>query len=213
MNTSSSLGAVSLSLILTALVGGRDVSHFRRVDVPANESRLSALNGVKEFRCAYELARFTQGTLLIAEVFRDGKCVDRFRLSHAKYHQSTKSTTGIISIGWQADNRKLVSVHDNGHRYSPWTASAHLADFNLMDAHYFSDSLPEKRKPEGSGFDFELYPVLGLCGERSLQIAYPENGDAQSFLKACSDAGAKDAVVVYLYFSPLDEHPAVKFTR
>jgi hypothetical protein len=217
MNTTTSLGAVSLSLILTSTVWGQDVSHFRRAEVPANESRLSALNGVKEFRYAYELARFTPGTLLIAEVFRDGKCVDRFRLSRAKYDESKKSTTGVISIGWQSDNRKLVSVHDNGNRYSPWTASAQLADFNLMrEAYYFSDSLPEKRNPDklrSEYYDFELYPVLGLCGERSLQIAYPKDGDAQSFLKACSLAGVKDAVVVYLYFSPLDEEPAVKFTK
>src|SRR5688500_11779335 len=123
MNTTTSLGTVSLSLMLTSLVCGQDVSHFRRAEVPANEARLSALNDVTGFRCEHDIARFTLAPLLIAEVFREGHCVDRFRLSHAKYRQSKKSTTGIISIGWRQDGRKLVSVHDNGHRYSPWTAS------------------------------------------------------------------------------------------
>jgi hypothetical protein len=168
---------------------------------------------VREFRCNYDLARFTQGTLLIAEVFRDGKCIDRFRLSRAKYDESKKGKTGIISFGWQRNAHDLVSVHDNGDFYSPWTESVHLADFIPVDACYFADSLPEKRKVEGSGSDFELYPVIGLCGQRTHKIHYPETADTQSFLKSCAFAGAKDAVVIYLYFSPFDEEPAVKFTK
>lgn len=190
----------------------QETSHFRRADIPRNESRLSELSGVREFRVDYDLARFTQGTLLFVEVFHDGKCISRFRLSRAKYDKQEK--TGVISIGWQRDSRNLVSVHDNGAFYSPWTASVHLPDFSPHDAYYFSDSLPEKRKPdEKDGFDIELFPVIGLCGERSVQIAYPKNGDAQAFLKACSSAGVKDAVVVYLYFSPHDEEPGLKFTK
>ena len=68
-----------------------------------------------------------------------------------------EDNTGIISIGWQRDAHNLVSVHDNGDRYNPWTSSAHLEDFDPVDACYFADSSPEKRKPdlEGSGyFDF-----------------------------------------------------------
>ena len=205
-----------ISLINTALAWSQETSHFRRAEIPSNESRLSELGRVREFRCNYELARFTQGTLLIAEVYRDGKCIDRFRLSRAKYDESKKEHVGVISIGWQRDAHDLVSVHDNGDSYSPWTASVHLPDFNPVDAYYFSDSLPEKRKPdkEGSGyFDFELYPVIGLCGQRNLKIRYPEIADTQSFLKSCELAGAKDAVIVYLYFSPLDEEPALKFTK
>jgi len=215
-NTMRSIIAFLISLILSPLAWGQDPSHFRRVDIPRSESRLSELAGVREFRCDYDLARFTQGTLLIAEVFRDGKCIERFRLSRAKYDESKKGKTGIISFGWQRNSHDLVSVHDNGDFYSPWTASVHLRDFNPVDAYYFADSLPEKRKPDkkDSGyFYFELYPVIGLCGERSLQIGYPKNGDTQSFLKACSLAGAKDAVIVYLYFSPSDEEPALKFTK
>ena len=124
--------------------------------------------------------------------------------------------TGIISIGWHRDAHNLVSVHDNGDIYSPWTESVHLADFIPVDAYYFADSSPEKRKPDkkGSGyFDYELYPVIGLCGQRTHKIRYPETADTQSFLKSCALAGAKDAVVIYLYFSPLDEEPALKFTK
>jgi hypothetical protein len=201
--------------ILSPLAWGQDTSHFRRADIPRSESRLSELAGVREFRCEYDLARFTRGTLLIAEVFRDGKCIDRFRLSRAKYDKSRKSKTGIISIGWQRNAHNLVSVHDNGDLYSPWTASVHLPDFNPVDAFYFTDSRPEKRKPDkkGSGYDFELYPVIGLCGERTHQIRDPETADAQSFLKSCELAGARDAVIVYLYLSPLDDEPALKFTK
>jgi hypothetical protein len=211
----------SLSLFLTLVIHisaawSQDVSHFRRAEIPRNESRLSELARVREFRCDYDLARFTQGTLLIAEVFRDGKCIDRFRLSRAKYDESEKNTTGVISIGWQRDTHHLVSVHDNGVFYSPWTASFNLPDFSPVDAYYFSDSLPERRKPdkEGSGyFDFELYPVIGLCGQRTRKIRYPDNADTQSFLKACNIAGAQDAIIIYMYFSPMDEEPALKFNK
>jgi len=211
-----SIIAFLISLILSPLAWGQDISHFRCADIPRSESRLSELAGVREFRCDYDLARFTQGTLLIAEVFRDRKCIDRFRLSRAKYDKSRKGKTGIISFGWQRNAHNLVSVHDNGDFYSPWTASVQLPDFSPVDAYYFSDSRPEKRKPEkkGSGyFDFELYPVIGLCGERTHQIRYSEVADTQSFLKSCELAGARDAVIVYLYLSPLDEEPALKFTK
>src|SRR5262245_22871564 len=215
-NTMRSIIAFLISLILSPLAWGQDISHFRRADIPRSESRLSELAGVREFRCDYDLARFTQGTLLIAEVFRDGKCIDRFRLSRAKYDESRKGKTGIISFGWQRDARDLVSVHDNGDFYSPWTASIHLPDFNPVDACYFADSRPEKRKPDKSGsghFDFELYPVIGLCGERTHKIRYPEIADTQTFLKSCELAGAKDAVIVFLYLSPSDEEPALRFTK
>ncbi len=201
-------------LFHVATAWAQKTSHFRPAEIPRNESRLSELSGVREFRIDYELARSTQGTLLFAEVFRDGKCINRFRLSRAKYDKSKQEKTGVISLGWQRDSRNLVSVHDNGAFYSPWTASVHLPDFSPNDAYYFSDSLPEKRKPdEKDGSDIELFPVIGLCGERSVQIAYPKGGDAQAFLKACSSAGVKDAVVIYLYFSPLDEEPSLKFTK
>jgi len=215
-NTMRSIPTFLISLILSPLAWGQGTSHFRRADIPRNESRLSELAGVREFRCDYDLARFTQGTLLIAEVFRDGKCVDRFHLSRAKYDPSKKGQTGIIAFGWQRNAHDLVSVHDNGDFYSPWTASIHLPHFSPVDACYFSDSRPEKRKPdkEGSGYsDFELYPVIGLCGERVRQISYSEIANTQSFLKSCELAGARDAVIVYLYPSPLDEEPALKFTQ
>jgi hypothetical protein len=206
----------SILLIVSSVAWSQDASHFRRADIPRNEVRLSELARVREFRCQYDLAHFTQGTLLMAELFRDGKCIKRFRLARAKYDKSKKNTTGVISIGWHRDAHNLVSVHDNGDFYSPWTESAHLADFIPIDAYYFADSSPEKRKPDkkGSGsFDFELYPVIGLCGQRTHKIRYTETADTQSFLKSCALAGAKDAVVIYLYFSPLDEEPALKFTK
>jgi hypothetical protein len=194
----------------------QDVSHFRRAEIPRNESRLSELSRVREFRCDYDLAHFIQGTLLIAEVFHDGKCVARYRLSRAKYDTAKKGKTGIISIGWQRDNHDLVSVHDNGDFYSPWVASIHLPDFTPLDACYFADSAPEKRKPDRDGkgyFDFDLYPVIGFCGPRTRKIRYPEKGDTQSFLDACRSGGAQDAVIIYLYFSPYDEEPALKFNE
>jgi len=215
-NAMRSMIAFLISLILSPLSWSQETSHFRRADIPRSEARLSELAGVREFRCDYDLARFTQGTLLIAEVFRNEKCIERFRLSRAKYDKSRKGKTGIISFGWQRKTHDLVSVHDNGDFYSPWTASIHLPDFSPADAYYFADSRPEKRKAEkgGSGYlDFELYPVVGLCGERTHKIRYPEIADTQSFLKSCQLAGARDAVIVYLYLSPLDDEPAVKFTK
>ncbi|MGB8352797.1 MAG: hypothetical protein WCD79_02830 [Chthoniobacteraceae bacterium] len=201
-----------LSIFSTAW--SQDLCHFRRADIPRNESRLSELAGVQEFRCDYELSKYTQGTLLIAELYKNGKCVGRFRMSRAKYDNSKKDTTGVISIGWQRDAHNLVSVHDNGDFYSPWTASIHLEDFTPFDAYYFADSSPEKQKHEDKGTpDFDLYPVLGICGQRTSQIAYPNVGNTKSFLEACRAARAKDAIIIYAYYSEFDEEPGMKFTK
>jgi hypothetical protein len=203
---------IPMMIFHAASAWGQEVSHFRYAEIPKNESRLSELARVREFRCDYELTGSTPYTKLIVEVFKDGKSVDRYLLSTAVYSQTTKNAKGIISIGWNRDTHNLVSVQENGERYSPWTGCAHISDFSPMDAYYFSDSLPETRKAEGDGYDFQLYPVIGLCGERNSQIDYPKNGKSQSFLKACTDAGAKDAVIVYLYYSDGGQ-PNMKFTK
>ncbi len=204
--------AMLLLLVCHFPAKGEDLSHFRRADIPRNESRLSALAGVREFRCNYDLARFSQGTLLIAEVYKDGKRTHVYRLSRAKYDGSGKNKEGIISIGWRGDSHTLVSVHDNGDLYSPWTAFVLLPDFVPFDAFYFADSSPEKRGPERKGgMSFELYPVLGICGQRNAKIAYQSVHDQASFLAACRRSGAKEAVVFSLYLSDRDEDPSVKF--
>ncbi|MFD0893130.1 hypothetical protein KBB96_17050 [Luteolibacter ambystomatis] len=193
---------------------GEDLSHFRRAEIPRSEARLSELAGVREFRCDYELGRAIQGTLLIAERYKDGACIGRFRLARAKYDTSRNHRTGIISLGWQRDAERLVSVHDNGDMYSPWTARAVFPGFKPMDACYFTNSKPEARKPERQGgLGFELYPVMAICGERNRQIRYPESPDTRSFLAACGEAGASEAVIIYLYFSPSDEEPSAGFSN
>ena len=190
-----------------------DVAHFNKLDIPASEARLSELARVREFRCSYELPQFSQATLLIAEYYKDGKRVKVFPLAHAKYDTRLKKTTGIISIGWHRDLHNLISVHDNGDMYTPWTASISLPDFTPADLCYFKDSSPEARKPESeSGMDFTLYPVMGICGQREKKISYQDVKDKDSFLSACTQAGAKDMVLIYLYMSANDDHPSMPFT-
>jgi len=198
-------------LVIPAAVRGQEVSHFKRVDIPLNERRVSELGRVWEFRCEYELAKFTQGALLVAELYRDGKCAGRFHLSRIKFDESRQTRSGTLSLGWQRDTHNLISVIDNGVSVWPST-SVHLEAFEPLDACYFTDSPPEKRKAgRRGGMDCELYPVMGLCGQRSLKIKYPEKPDAGSFLKACREAGAKTAVIIYLYPSPMDEDPGLGF--
>lgn len=203
---------LSIIFLFVAPAWSQDVSHFRRAEIPRNESRLSELARVREFRIDYEMARYSNSSILIAEVYRDGKCIQRYRLSHAVNTTAKESNTGVISIGWQRDGHNLVCVHDNGNVYSPWTGSAHLPDFSPFDAYYFTDSLPEKRKSDKHGVDFELSPVIGLCGERYSQINYPKNGNAQSFLEACKNAESKDAVIIYLYSTDGGDAP-VEYTK
>jgi hypothetical protein len=186
--------------------------HFRPATIPANEARLMELARVREFRGSYELGEFRQGTLLIAELYVDGQPVKAFRLARAKYGTDRQSRTGTLAFGWHRDARQLVSVHDNGELYSPWTAKIDLPDFSPQDAHWFTDSAPVERKPDRDGsVPFQLYPVMGLCGERSLQVRYSGVKTSEDFAKACQAAGAKSSVVIYLYLSPYDAQPSMKF--
>ncbi|MEO8205283.1 MAG: hypothetical protein ABI615_03825 [Chthoniobacterales bacterium] len=192
-----------------------DVCHFQRVDIPRDESRLSALAGLREWRCDYEFSRFSPYALLIAEVYKDGACVGKYRLSYAVYDNTKKTKNGIISIGWQKNTDTLVSVNDNGEFYSPWAESIHLFDFQPVDAFFFSNSAPEKRKPEKKNAayrDFELYPVVGICGARNLKIAYGDITTAKQFLSACWSAKAKNAVIIYLYMTDGGD-PAMNFSK
>jgi hypothetical protein len=192
-------------------------AHFEALEIPANEARLSELARVREFRCRYNLAAFTQGSLLIAEYYRDGKRAGTYRLSRAKYDTRLGKKTGILSFGWNRDLHTLTSVQDNGDFYSPWTASIPLKNFAPLDAFYFSTSKPEERTPESKpspgSLPFKLYPVLGLCGERTHKIAYSQVREAKDFLKACQAAGARDAVLVYFYESASDGEPAMLFSK
>lgn len=200
--------------IAPAMVMSQDSCHFRPVDIPLNERRMSELAGVQEFRCGYELAGSAQRVFLIAELFREGKCAGRFRLSHIKNDEPKTIKSGTISIGWHRDTDNLVSVLDNGETCWP-SKSIHLEYFSPVDAYYFSNSLPETQKPEKRSPEYkgcELYPVIGLCGRRSLKIDYPKGADTQSFLQACSKSGAKEAVVIYLYVCGSEDEPPLKYS-
>lgn len=204
-------------LVLVVESRGAEEAHFRRLEIPAHESRLSELARVREFRCSGEWPGFSGQTLLIAELYREGKRVKAFRLSRAVYDESLKKRAGILSIGWHRDFHSLISVYDNGEFYSPWTESIRLPDFTPVDGIFFENSLPEDRKPEGENpqgyYSFKLYPVLGLCGQRQLKLSSSGWKDRPTFLAACKRAGAKDAVMIYLYQSDSGEEPAMRFEK
>lgn len=201
------------ALILTApQVAHAGDFHFRPAPIPANDARLMELARTREFRGSYELGEFCQGTLLIAELHVEGQPTKTYRLARAKCDTARQARAGTLSFGWHRDARQLVSVHDNGDLYSPWTAKIDLPDFAPQDAHWFTDSTPEERKPgRDGGLSFQLYPVMGLCGERSLQVRYTAVKTSEDFIKACQAAGAKSSVVIYLYLSSHDEQPSIKF--
>jgi hypothetical protein len=186
--------------------------HFRPAAVPAHEARLMELARIREFRGGYELGEFSQGTLLIAVLHVEGQPAKAFRLSRAKYDAAKQTRTGTLSFGWHRDARHLVSVHDNGDFHSPWTAKIDLPDFSPQDAHWFEHSAPEERKPARDWhLSFDLYPVMGLCGERTAQVNYANVKTGDDFVTACKAAGAKSSVMVYLYPSLHDEEPSMRF--
>jgi hypothetical protein len=188
-----------------------DGFHFLPDEIPADEVRLLELGRIREFRATYELGEFSQGTLLIAELYEDGRATKVFRLSRAKYDSVKRTLTGTLSFGWNRDRHHLVSLNDNGDFHTPWPAKIELRDFSPSDAFYFRDSVPEVRKPEGGGMEFKLYPVVGLCGERTALIRDSEMKTRDDFLKACREAGARNALMIYMYMSPFDEEPPLKF--
>lgn len=187
--------------------------HFRPVEIPANEVRLMELARVREFRVAYELGESSPQTLLVAELYTFGKPTRVFRLSRAIYPPGKQSSSGTISFGWNRDARHLVCVHDNGRPelYSPFSAKINLPEFSPMDAFYFQDSTAEDRGSESGGVKFRLYPVAGWCGERSLQIRSEGVKSVKDYVAACASAGAKNAVVVYVYRSEYGGDPPMKF--
>lgn len=186
--------------------------HFRPVAIPAGEVRLMELARIREFRSSYEMGEFCQGTLLIAELHDDGKAVKSFLLSRAKHDTAKQGRSGLLSLGWHRDLHQLVSLNDDGDLHGPWVAKIDLPDFKPFDACYFQNSLPEEREPaRGGGLKFKLYPVVGLCGDRTAQIDYSEVKTREDFLKACKAAGAKNMLMIYLYPSPFDEQPSVEF--
>jgi len=207
-----------------------DVGHFRKFAVPPDEARILALAGVREFRCDYEVMpsgsatdlfvsqgsppNYQEDLFLFAEFYDEAaRCVGRYRLARAVngFHDLKLPEKGIFSFGWNEEKHELISVIDNHQMYSPWTASLVLKDFSYDDHFFFEDSTPEKRHAEPGSPDPLIYPVVGICGDRTLKMR--ENGftDVTSYLKSCFDAHAKGAVMIYLYHSTFGEEPALPF--
>jgi len=211
----------------TSPAAAETVNHFRGFPPPPEEARILALTGVREFCCHYEIAPSTVRFLgklpgpgyqadfdLFAEVYAGTTCTARYRLALAvdAFTDPAKARTGIISIGWNEEQHELTSVLANDQFYSPWHASMHLPGFSAVDAHFFADAKAEQRH-SASGGDYVLYPVLGICGERTYKIpgGYEGIDDAQKLLGLYKFVKAKSAVIIYLYSSSLGDEPDLKF--
>jgi hypothetical protein len=193
-----------------------DPDHFLEVKVPPDEAHALALTGVREFSCSYQVLpppllrqnppgsefNYQQDLQLFAELYEGTSCVGRYRLASSvnAFNGLNLPLKGALSFGWNSRSHELVSVIDNGQFYSPWSASAIFKDFSCRDHSFFENSAPEKRQRMTSeGPDFEIYPVVGICGDRRLKMQKTGFANAASFLKACQNAGAANAVVIYLY--------------
>ena len=183
--------------------------------MPPDEARILALTGVREFRCDYEVMpspsitqniqgsqfNYQEDLQLFAELYEGTTCVGRYRLAVSvnAFNDLTLPLKGIFSFGWNNEKHELVSVIDNKQFYSPWTASLILKDFSYVDHFFFENSAPEKRQSEYEANDFNIYPVVGICGDRNLKISYWGITDVPSFLKVCKQSHAQKAIVIYLY--------------
>jgi len=204
-----------------------DADHFRKFQVPGDEARILALTGVHEFRCDYEVMPtatdlpFSQGPqpnyqedhFLFAELYEGANCVGRYRLAVAVngFHDLKLPEKGIFSFGWNQEKHELISVIDNHQLYSPWTASLILKNFSYFDHFFFENSTPEKRHAQPGSPDPTIYPVVGICGDRSFKMPGSGFTDVSSYLKACQNAHSKGAVIIYLYKSSFGEEPALPF--
>ena len=222
-----------LALIAAAMLFGAnrpafadDMDHFQELKVSPDEARILALADVRDFSCNYEVRpspatprnalgsgfNYQQELQLFAELYEGTTCVGRYRLGFSinALNDLSLPLKGILSFGWNSNAHELVSVIDNEQFYSPWSASVVLKDFSYSDHCFFETSAPEKRVGlvYGSG-NFDIYPVAGICGKRKLKINDAGFANAASFLKACKNAGAKNAIVVYLYKG--SDSPPLKF--
>jgi hypothetical protein len=188
-----------------------DTDHFRKFKVPADEARILALTGVREFRCDYEIdpykpmnfnGIYQEDFELFAEVYAHEKCVGRYRLASAVNgladpHAPLK---GIFSFGWNEEKHQLVSVIDNAQFYSPWSKSMTIPSFSYCDYFFFENSKPEKRTSGYPSADnFSAYPVAGICGMRNSQMSTLGVEDVAGYLKVCELARADNVIIVYLY--------------
>jgi hypothetical protein len=203
-----------------------DVDHFRQFKIPPDEARILALTGVREFRCDYEVmpslsafkllgseSNHQENHDLFAEFYEGTTCVGRYHLAVSvnAFHDLKLPLKGILSFGWNQKKHELISVIDNEQLYSPWTASLVLKDFSYCDHFFFENSTPEKRHSDSGTADFNIYPVVGVCGDRTFKMNESGFTDVASFLKTCEHAHAKNAVVVYLYKSSMGEEPSLHF--
>ena len=212
--------AVFAAVILFSTSGSTfadDEDHFRKFKVPSDEARILALTGVREFRCDYEVMpspslqqniqgsqfNYQQDLQLFAELYQGTTCVGRYRLAFSvnAFHDLNTPLKGILSFGWNHEKHELISVIDNEQLYTPWTATLVLMDFSYVDYFFFENSTPEKRSSRYDSGEFEVYPVVGICGDRNFKINYSAETDAASFLKDCEHSRAKNAIVIYLYKS------------
>jgi len=224
------MAAVVLACGGTArLAHADDLDHFRKVEVAADEARILALTGVRELRCDYEImpagaplpiqgkgtTNYQEDLFLFAELYQGGTFVARYRLSLAVdgFQEPKAPRKGSMAFGWNEERHELVSVIQNGQRYSPWTASVVLGDFSCVDHFFFENSHPEMRHSETGTPDFPIYPVVGMCGDRNLKIQEFGFTDAASYLLACSRAHAKNALIIYLYKSEEGENPPLPFNK
>jgi hypothetical protein len=210
---------ICLLMLFIALTGaawaGDDSAHFTKVEVPPAEMRLDNLSRLIEYRCNYEFAAKARGALLIAE-YHSGATVTDYLLPLFIFLDPQKGgakQTGTLSIAWHLDFHNLILA---GERMED-SGAIHLPDFNPEGGFFFQASSPETRKPTGKnaehGMEFQLYPVMGISGDRQLQLGFDKSGGVREFLDACERAQAKGAVVIYLYFSTSDEEPCMDFKK
>ena len=193
---------------------------FAKVAIPRDELRQQRLSNLHELRSSYAFPLRAGHTIwLLFETFRDGKQVGRYRMASRGPGNHDIDAKGFISIGWRADQREFVTILEEDSYPVPWTARIRVPDQEFetpqfdyeFAAIYFDKSLPEPRGVDTSGEDVLVYPVLGIPGAHNAMIRYgPHIKTSTDLVKACTDAGAHTAIVVYLYIASHGGLPPIK---
>jgi len=201
-------------LLVCGMAQAQDVCHFNKVEIPRNEARLLELARVIEFRCECLLPKLDRehgDFQFIAERYQAGKCVSRQCFSLGKYSSNEivdGNYQGVISFGWDMNDQKLVGVHDSG--YFRYPGFAELPGFHASRPNvwaFFKNSQAEQRTSK-SGMKFDLYPVIGIRGEKELMYngvtISGRTGDIYSYPSKQLTGffkGNPDAVIVYLCYA------------
>jgi len=208
---------MAVACITTVSGIAQEFCSFTKVSISDNDKRLLELSRIIEYRSesfipeSIREAHNAFDTCLVAERYKDGKCVSREMFSAGKLAQARDGgNKGVISFGWNIEKQSLSGVNGSGNFRFP--GHIKLQNFNPSSPRYssfFKISKPEVRII--LNYKSTIYPVFGIIGLEGEPKRLSKSLDNLSSEQLSTHyKSQKDAVIVYLCFRSGIGHENVK---